>query len=108
MKNLKKQVGELPCKDCITKVICRNELLIEMEQSRNYFREIHVIGSFNRTLAKKCVILNKFIRKAKDIGIHYQTIEEILNDMKLFEIVGLKERIKYLKGLDWERLDVRN
>lgn len=91
MRNGPKSNKEVPCKNCITHVICRNKLVNKLEKINELFGldEFIVYSHVVFLLFDKCSIIDNYYNKSEFLTISF--------DKLISEVFNIKERRSYDK-----------
>ena len=84
-------MNNIPCKDCITKVICRNELYKELD---DYLPCIRL--SIDRTIRQKCSLIDKILVENYEKGTYYKMCKRIFEELELLKDGRILSRINEL------------
>ena len=97
---MSKNKKEFPCKNCITKVMCKNMLEKELKErktipSMNNPFTFNIHASIRYSVRKKCCIIDRICKESMDNRVFYHTAKDLLDifNIKSEEISYRIERL---------------
>ena len=100
----KEKFDGIPCENCITKMICKNDLHRKLLESTKAHDEFQIFPSLRWSVYNKCSMVKKAIDEAEDNRKTYTIAEIVLNKLNLLGLKGIKERLHKLQRKENERL----